>query len=133
MKNIIVYILLLTSITSSAQNDAAEDTITKPAITAIGKPDGEKTEMKIEEKYRNQLKNLRDNIDLLSNYSIDSAENKNRNQINRNRILITLFNDWKSSDYEIVDFLFNEEKKLRKKNKKLQTKPWIQRTKRRIC
>ena len=47
MKNIIVYILLLTSITSSAQNDAAEDTITKPAITAIGKPDGEKTEMKI--------------------------------------------------------------------------------------
>ena len=47
MKNIIVYILLLTSITSSAQNDAAEDTVAKPAITAIGKPDGEKTEMKI--------------------------------------------------------------------------------------
>ena len=47
MKNIIVYILLLTSITSSAQNDAAEDTITKPAITAIGKPDGINAEMKI--------------------------------------------------------------------------------------
>jgi hypothetical protein len=76
----------------------------------------EKTEMKIEEKYRNQLKNLRDNIHLLSNYSIDSAENKNWNQINRNRILIALFNDWKSSDYEIVDFLFNEEKKLRQSN-----------------
>lgn len=72
--------------------------------------------MKLEEKYRNNLNDLRHNLGLLSNFSIDSAKNKNWNQINRNRILIALYNDWKSSDYEIVDFIFNEEKKLRQSN-----------------
>jgi hypothetical protein len=47
MKKIIVVAFLLFSIIVSAQNVAKEDTVAKPAITAIGKPDGEKTEMKI--------------------------------------------------------------------------------------
>ena len=47
MKKIIVLISLFLSVTASAQNNAAEDTAVKPAITAIGKPDGKKAEMKI--------------------------------------------------------------------------------------
>jgi len=47
MKKIFVLGLLLASFTLSAQNNA-EDTIARPAITEIGKPDGEKTEMKID-------------------------------------------------------------------------------------
>jgi len=47
MKNIIVFIFLFVSVTVSAQNNAAPDTTAKPAITSIGKPDGEKTEIKI--------------------------------------------------------------------------------------
>jgi|CXWL01.1.fsa_nt_gi hypothetical protein len=47
MKNIIVFTFFFVSVTASAQNNAAEDTTAKPAITAIGKPDGAKTEMKI--------------------------------------------------------------------------------------
>ena len=38
---------MFVSVTVSAQNNAVEDTTAKSAITAIGKPDGEKTEMKI--------------------------------------------------------------------------------------
>ena len=38
---------MFVSINVSAQNNAVEDTTAKPAITEIGKPDGEKTEMKI--------------------------------------------------------------------------------------
>ena len=48
MKKIIVLLFSFISVNVSAQNNnAAEDTIAKPAITAAGKPDGEKTEMKI--------------------------------------------------------------------------------------
>ena len=47
MKKIIALIFLFVSVNVSAQNNAAEDTTVKPAITAIGKPDGEKAEMKI--------------------------------------------------------------------------------------
>ena len=47
MKNIIVVIFLFLSVTGSAQNDSIEDTASRPAITPAGKPDGEKTEMKI--------------------------------------------------------------------------------------
>jgi hypothetical protein len=72
--------------------------------------------MSLEQKYRDELKVLRSNPKLLSNYSINSAEDKNLNQIKRNRILIGLYNDCKSSDYEIADFIFNEEKTLRKSN-----------------
>lgn len=70
--------------------------------------------MNLELKYRNELKLLRSDIHLLSEYSIDSALDKNRNQIKRNRILIALYNDCQPTDYEIVDSIFNEEKKLRK-------------------
>lgn len=45
MKTIIA--LLLFYLPASAQNNAAEDTATKPLITAVGKPAGKKTEIKI--------------------------------------------------------------------------------------
>jgi len=47
MKRLITYFLLLFSIEALSQKNASEDDVAKPAITAIGKPDGEKTEMKI--------------------------------------------------------------------------------------
>lgn len=47
MKNIIAFSFLLISVGASAQNDVAEDTAAKPAISAIGKPDGARAEMKI--------------------------------------------------------------------------------------
>lgn len=47
MKKIIVFTFLFVTVTASAQNKAAEDTTAKPAITEQGKPDGEKTEIKI--------------------------------------------------------------------------------------
>lgn len=47
MKKIITLFFLFVAVTVFAQNNGAEDTIAKPAITAAGKPDGEKTEMKI--------------------------------------------------------------------------------------
>jgi hypothetical protein len=47
MKKIFVVIFFFASVTVSAQNNAAEDTTARPAITEIGKPDGEKSEMKI--------------------------------------------------------------------------------------
>ncbi|WP_462252189.1 hypothetical protein [Ferruginibacter sp.] len=47
MKKIIGFVFLFVSVTVFAQNKIAEDIASKPAITAIGKPDGEKTTMKI--------------------------------------------------------------------------------------
>ncbi|HMG68628.1 MAG TPA: hypothetical protein VK588_13110 [Chitinophagaceae bacterium] len=47
MKKITVFTFLFASLTVSAQNNIAEDTTAKPAITAFGKSDGEKIEMKI--------------------------------------------------------------------------------------
>jgi hypothetical protein len=47
MKKIIGFIFLFVSVNVLAQNKLVEDTDVKPAITAIGKPDGEKTIMKI--------------------------------------------------------------------------------------
>lgn len=72
------------------------------------------SQMNLEQKYRDELEMLRSNKKLLSNYSIDSSKDRNLNQIKRNRILIGLYNDCKPSDYEIADFIFNEEKTLRK-------------------
>jgi hypothetical protein len=46
-KKILVFIFLFLSVTASAQTEVAEDTTATPALTAIGKPDGEKTTMKI--------------------------------------------------------------------------------------
>lgn len=50
MKKIFGLIFLLISAIVSAQNNAVEDTTAKPAITEIGKPDGENTKMKIGKK-----------------------------------------------------------------------------------
>ncbi len=47
MKKIIALVFLSVSINVNAQNNIVEDSTAKPAITAIGKPDGEKAEMKI--------------------------------------------------------------------------------------
>ena len=47
MKKIAAFILFFVSATVSAQNDAAEDTAATPVITAVGKPQGRKTEIKI--------------------------------------------------------------------------------------
>ena len=47
MKNIIAFSFLFAAATVSAQDIPAGDTTAKPAITAIGKPDGVKAEMKI--------------------------------------------------------------------------------------
>ena len=47
MKKIIGFTFLFATVIAAAQNDIAEDTTAKSAITAIGKPDGAKTEMKI--------------------------------------------------------------------------------------
>lgn len=47
MKKIIAITFLFVSANISAQNDAAEDTAATPVITAVGKPDGKKTTIKI--------------------------------------------------------------------------------------
>ena len=47
MKKSIVFIVLFISAIASAQDNAAEDTTSKPAITGIGKPDGKKTEINV--------------------------------------------------------------------------------------
>lgn len=47
MKKIIAIVLFFVSVTATAQNDATEDTASKPVITAVGKPDGTKKEIKV--------------------------------------------------------------------------------------
>jgi hypothetical protein len=47
MKKIVGFIFLFTSTISAAQNKATEDTATTSVITAVGKPDGKKTTIKI--------------------------------------------------------------------------------------
>ena len=47
MKKILAYVLLFVSVNVSAQNNAVEDTAATPVITAIGKPNGTKSEIKI--------------------------------------------------------------------------------------
>ncbi len=47
MKKIFIVIPLFTFLNVSAQLNSIEDAVTTPALTAIGKPDGEKTTMKI--------------------------------------------------------------------------------------
>src|SRR5688500_14039469 len=69
--------------------------------------------MNLEQKYKDELALLRNDLNLLPNYSIDLAQDNNRNQIKRNRILIGLYNDCRPSDHKIADFFFDEEKRLR--------------------
>jgi hypothetical protein len=47
MKKIIAFIALFISVIVSAQNDAKEDTASTPVVTAVGRPDGKKTEIKV--------------------------------------------------------------------------------------
>lgn len=47
MKKIIFFSFLFISLAASAQDDATEDTVATPVITAVGKPDGKKTEIKL--------------------------------------------------------------------------------------
>ena len=70
--------------------------------------------MDLEKIYKDELNNLRNNLTLLSTYSIDSAKDKNWNQINRNRILIALYNNCIPEDYQISDFIFTKIKKNEK-------------------
>lgn len=73
--------------------------------------------MNLQEIYQNRLNKLRENPNLLNDLSIKSSKNNNYNQIERNKVLIALYNDIKTSDYDIVNFIFIEEKKLRQSNK----------------
>lgn len=74
----------------------------------------------LEKSYIDELEKLRSDKTLLSNYSNESATDKNSNQIKRNRILIGLYNDCQHSDYEIANFLFNEEKELRQSDQEIE-------------
>jgi len=47
MKKIIAFTFLFISSIVSAQNEDAKDTASAPLITTAGKPDGKKTEIKI--------------------------------------------------------------------------------------
>ena len=73
--------------------------------------------MNLQEIYQNQLNKLRENPNLLDDLSIKSSKNNNYNQKARNKVLIALYNDIKTSDYDIVNFIFIEEKELRQSNK----------------
>ena len=73
--------------------------------------------MNLQQIYQNRLNKLRENPNLLNDLSIKSSKNNNYNQIERNKVLIALYNDIKTSDYDIVNFIFIEEKELRQSNK----------------
>lgn len=47
MKKIIAFVLLFVTANVSAQNEVADDTVATPVITAVGKPAGKKTEIKL--------------------------------------------------------------------------------------
>jgi hypothetical protein len=47
MKKIIAFVLIFIAANVSAQNKVADDTLATPAITAVGKPAGKKTEIKL--------------------------------------------------------------------------------------
>lgn len=72
-----------------------------------------KTPINYEEIYREQLNIVRADLSKLSSYSITHAEDKNYNQRKRLKLLIALYNHSTPSDYQIVRFLFEEEKTLR--------------------
>ncbi len=76
--------------------------------------------LNLQEIYQNQLKELRENPNLLDNLSIESAKDNNYNQIARNKVLIAIFNDIKTSDYNIVNYIFIAEKELRQSKKSIE-------------
>ncbi|MBL7998005.1 MAG: hypothetical protein JNL32_05145 [Candidatus Kapabacteria bacterium] len=64
------------------------------------------------ENYKSELDLVRQNPSLLENYRFEIGIN-NSNHYERLRLNIAIYNDMKDTDYEIVRFLFNEERKWR--------------------
>ena len=69
--------------------------------------------MTLTEKYQNQLDLVRQNPNLLDNYRFDK-DAPNSNHFERLRLNIAIYNDFKQTDFELVKFLFNQEKEWRK-------------------
>ncbi len=72
--------------------------------------------MIVTEKYKAELDLVRQNPKLLDNYRFDK-DAINSKHFDRLRLNIAIYNDLKQSDYEIVKFLFTEEKEWRKYGK----------------
>lgn len=72
--------------------------------------------MTVTEKYKTELEVVRQNPKLLDNYRFDK-DAINSKHFDRLRLNIAIYNDLKQSDYEIVKFLFTEEKEWRKYGK----------------
>lgn len=69
--------------------------------------------MTVTEKYKTELDLVRQNPKLLDNYRFDK-DAINSKHFDRLRLNIAIYNDLKQTDYEIVKFLFTEEKEWRK-------------------
>ena len=69
--------------------------------------------LQLTDKYKNQLDLVRQNPDLLDNYRFDK-DVVSSNHFDRLRLNISIYNDFKPSDFEIAKFLFTEEIKWRK-------------------
>ncbi len=65
MKEIITVVYLFFSFAVSAQNNAAADTTAGPVITKAGKPDGEKTEIKVTKNEGGSIKSSDGKIELI--------------------------------------------------------------------
>lgn len=72
--------------------------------------------MTVTEKYKLDLDSVRQNPNLLNNY-LFAKDTKNSKHFERLRLNIGIYNDLKQSDFEIVKFLFTEEKEWRKYGK----------------
>ncbi len=72
--------------------------------------------MTLIEKYKNDLDLVRQNLTLLDNYRFDKNSSDSKH-FDRLRLNIAIYNDLKNTDYEIVKFLFCEEKEWRKYGK----------------
>ncbi len=68
--------------------------------------------MTVTEKYKTELDLVRQNPKLLDNYRFDK-DTINSKHFDRLRLNIAIYNDLKTTDYEIVKFLFTEEKEWR--------------------
>ncbi|SOD14769.1 hypothetical protein [Pedobacter xixiisoli] len=72
--------------------------------------------MTLIEKYKTELELVRQNPKLLDNYRFDK-DDINSKHFDRLRLNIAIYNNLKQTDYEIVKFLFTEEKEWRKYSK----------------
>lgn len=72
--------------------------------------------MDLEQDYKNKLDLVRKNRELLENYRFEKGA-PNSKQFDRLKLNIAIYNDLKSTDFEIVKFLFNQEKEWRKYGK----------------